>query len=152
MKIDEFTILTELKVAFKLGHNHWNTNIYKNPSSADTEALMKSFSQNKDDRTGTARFLTDPDGNVYLWDAYKIIHRDVSEYLYNDGQGSASEDGFTFSGLWDNEDGSPKYYTAWSDSYLDERNLFHLIKHEHMVKRMFGDNKVIYDQEMSPEW
>lgn len=141
MKIDDI-ILTELKVDFKLK----DTPIYKNPSSQDTEALMKIFYVN------AARFLVDPDGNVFLWDAGDVIHFDVAQYLLTYDESEINEDGFTFSGLWDNKDGSPKYYTAWSDSYLDEKDLWHLIKYEHMVKRMFGDNKVIFDQDMKPDW
>lgn len=126
-------LLTELKVDFKLR----DTPIYKNPSASDTEALMKTFFHN------SARFVVDPDGNVFLWNAGAIIHFDVVMYLLKYDDIEIDEDGFTFSGPWDNEGGGLKY-TVWSDSYLDETALIHLIKTEHMVKRMFGDNEAVF--------
>ncbi len=136
MKIKE--ILVEYKIDFRLG----DTPIYKNPSPSDTEILLSKFAYN------SARFLVDSDGNVFIWEAADVIHSDIAQYL---SKKYTEVDGFSFSGLWDNKDGSPKYYVVWSDSYLDEKEFSYLLKYDHLVKRMFGDNKVIFDQSMKPD-
>ena len=129
MKINEIIELTEAKIDFELKDQL----IYKNPSSTDTEGLLRKF------RLGAARFLVDErDGSVWMWDALFILHMDVASYLRQYDNRDIDGNGLTFS-LIGNK------YRVWTDSSLGETYLQHILKVP-MVMRMFKKHPVMWDK------